>query len=99
MISRAKDSLEVIEMVIWVEEIFEADIRGNYGENFAGPRDMVDWLESKLSNHRPNKQAATLLRKLAKDQQRPELAEGLDGAWRREQIAAIVREIYDDRLW
>jgi hypothetical protein len=54
----------------------------------------VDWLELHLSNQRPNQAAAVLLRKLAKAQKNPELAEGLEGTWRREQIAAIVREIF-----
>jgi hypothetical protein len=53
----------------------------------------VDWLAMNLSNQRPNKQAAEFLRKLAKKRQNPELAEGLDGLWRRDQIAAIIREI------
>jgi hypothetical protein len=35
-----------------------------------------------------------LLRKLAKGRNNPELAEGLEGTWRREQIAAIIREIF-----
>jgi hypothetical protein len=35
-----------------------------------------------------------VLRKLAKSHNNPELAEGLEGTWRREQIAAIVREIF-----
>jgi hypothetical protein len=52
------------------------------------------WLERHLSNQRPNKEAAALLRKLAKAHNNPELAEGLEGTWRREQIAAIVREIF-----
>jgi hypothetical protein len=34
------------------------------------------------------------LKKLAKSQQRAELAEGFNGTWRREQIAAIVHEIF-----
>jgi hypothetical protein len=55
---------------------------------------MVDWLELYLSNQRLSKEAAALLRKLAKDHNKPELAEGLEGTWRREQIAAIVREIF-----
>ena len=36
--------------------------------------------------------AAALLKRLAKAHNNPELAEGLEGTWRREQIAAIVRE-------
>jgi hypothetical protein len=55
---------------------------------------MVDWLNFTLSNQRPNKQAAALLRKLAKANDDPRLAEGLEGTWRREQIAAIVHEIF-----
>jgi hypothetical protein len=35
-----------------------------------------------------------MLRGLAKAQDNPHLAEGLDGIWRREQIAAIVRELF-----
>jgi hypothetical protein len=35
-----------------------------------------------------------MLRRLAKAHNNPELAEGLEGTWRREQIAAIVREIF-----
>jgi hypothetical protein len=55
---------------------------------------MVDWLNFTLSNQRHNKQAAALLRKLAKANDDPRLAEGLEGTWRREQIAAIVHEIF-----
>jgi len=57
---------------------------------------MVEWLELHLSNQRVNKNVTALLRKLPKikDQNNPELAEGLEGTWRREQIAAIVRETY-----
>jgi len=54
----------------------------------------VDWLELHLSKQRPSKRAAALLKKLAKAHNNPELAEGLEGTWRREQIAAIVREIF-----
>jgi hypothetical protein len=62
--------------------------------SFGSPREMVDWLERHLSNQRANKQAADLLRKLAKRHHNPELPEGLEGTWRREQIAAIVREVF-----
>ena len=53
-----------------------------------------DWLELHLSNQRPSKGAAALLKRLAKAHNNPELAEGLEGTWRREQIAAIVREMF-----
>jgi hypothetical protein len=94
MTSKEMDSLDLVEAVMLVEEIFGTEIPDNDAESFGGPREMVDWLEPYLSNQRPNKQAAALLRKLAKAHDNPELAEGLEGTWRREQIAAIVREIF-----
>jgi hypothetical protein len=93
MIPRAMDSLEIVEMVMVFEEIFGTEIPDDDAEHLGNPREMVDLLDRQLSNQRPNKQAAAFLRKLAKNQQRPELAEGLEGTWRREQIAAIVREM------
>jgi len=79
-----------------IEEVFGADILDDDGEHFGSPREMVDWLEPRLSIQRPSKQAAALLRKLAKAQRRPELAEDLDGTWRPEQIAAVIREIFHE---
>jgi Phosphopantetheine attachment site len=94
MIPKAMDSLDLVEAVMLIEEIFGTDIPDNDAENFGSPREMVDWLEPHLLNRRPNKEAATLLRKLAKAHNNPELAEGLHGTWRRERIAAVVREIF-----
>jgi|SRR5882762_4850550 len=94
VIPKSMNSLDLVEMVMLVEEIFGTDILDDDGEHFGSPREMVDWLEPCLSNQRPNKHAAALLRKLAKDHESPELAEGLDGTWRREQIAAVIREIF-----
>ena len=94
MIPRAMDSLETVEMGMLVEEVFEVDIPDADAERFGSPREILGWLEARLSNQRPNKAARALLRQLAEDQQWPELAKGLDGLWRREQIAAIVREIF-----
>lgn len=73
--------------------MFYVEIPSPDGEGFGSPREIVDWPERHLSNQRLDKAAAAMLRKLAKDQNSPELAEGLEGTWRREQIAAIVREM------
>ena len=88
------DSLELVEAVMLIEEIFGTDIPNADAESFGTPKEMVDWLEPYLSNQRPNKQAESLLKRLAKAHENPRLAEGLDGPWRREQIAAIIREIF-----
>ena len=94
MIPKAMDSLDVVEAVMLIEEVLGIEIPDSDAEGFGSPREMVDWLEGHLSNQRPSKQAADLLRKLAKAHDIPELAEGLEGTWRREQIAAIVREVF-----
>jgi len=92
------DSLDVVELVMVLEEIFDAVIPNSDADRFGSPQDVVDSLEALLSNKRPNEQAIAMLKGLAKKHQWPELAEGLEGPWRREQIAAIVRELLrDDR--
>ncbi len=93
MTPRSMDSLDVVEMVMAFEEAFDVEIPDDDLGHLENRSEVVDRLERLLSNQRPNKAAKVLLKKLAKEQQRPELAEGLDGTWRREQIAAIVREM------
>jgi hypothetical protein len=87
------NSLDLVEMVMSFEEAFDIEIPNGVLEHFGRPSEIVDRFERLLSNQRPNKAAKAWLRKLAREQQRPELAEGLEGTWRREQIAAIVREM------
>lgn len=94
MMPKAMDSLDLVEAVILVEEIFGTEIPNNDAEGFGSPSEIVEWLEAHLSNERPNRQARDFLKKLAKDHDNPALAEGLEGTWRREQIAAIIREIF-----
>ena len=91
---RETDSLDTVEMVMAIEEVLGIEIPGN--TRFESLAELVDRLEVVLSNRRPNKEAVVLLRKIAKDRQQPELAERLEGPWRREQIAAIVREWFRD---
>jgi hypothetical protein len=76
------------------EEVFAVELPVHESGGFGSPQAMVDRLDLYLSNRRPNNEAAALLRKLAKDHNTPELAEALEGTWRREQIAGIVREIF-----
>jgi hypothetical protein len=96
MIPGAMDSFDFVEAVMVLEEVLGIEIPTDDAEQRGSPREMVDWLEQHLSNSRPTKQAAELLKGLAKSQNNPELAEGLQGVWRREQIAAIVRELFRD---
>jgi hypothetical protein len=93
MTPQSADSLDV-DIVMLCENIFETSISDDDTNHFNGPLGLEKWLERHLSNHRPNSDAAALLKMLAEAQLRPELAEGLDGTWRREQISAIVRYIF-----
>jgi hypothetical protein len=94
MISRAKDSLDFVEAVMVLEEVLGIEIPDGEAERFGSPRETVDCLQRCLSRQGPNKQATVLIKRLAKTQNNPALAEDLDGPWRREQIAAVVQEIF-----
>jgi len=93
MMPKEMGSLDLVEMVMAFEEAFDVEIPDNGIARADSLAEVLDLLDRALYNQRPNNAAKALLRKLAKEQQRPELAEGLEGTWRREQIAAIVREI------
>ena len=64
----AKDSLDVVEMVMAFEEVFGTEIPDDDFQRFDSPSEIVDRLERSLSNERPNKGARALLMKLAKEQ-------------------------------
>ena len=86
-------SLDLVELVMAFEEVFDVEIPDNDIADSDSLAELVDRFERALFNQRPNKAAKALLRKLAKEKQQPELAEGLEGTWRREQVAAIISEI------
>ena len=96
MVPRAMDSLDFVEAVMVLEEVLDVEIPANDSEQPGSPREMIDLLQHHLSNQCPTKKAADLLKGLAKSQNNPELAVGLEGVWRREQIAAIIRELFRD---
>ena len=94
MLHRAMDSLDSVEAVMVLEEVLDVQIQVDDAEQVGSPCEMVDLLEYQLSNERPTKVAADLLRGPAKSQNNPGLAGGLGGVWRREQIATIIRELF-----
>jgi len=90
------DNFDPVEAVMALEEVLEIEIWEDEAEQCGSPREMVDMLERHLSKERPTKRAVELLRNIAKSRNNPELAEGLDGVWRREQVAAIIGELFRD---
>jgi acyl carrier protein len=52
------DSLETVEMVMAIEEVFEGIFGINTEiETFSCAGEIIDWLEAQLSSERPNKAA------------------------------------------
>jgi hypothetical protein len=88
-----KASTTSTELLEERKNFLELAISDEEAESLSSPRELVDVLERKLSGIRPNHAARLFLTGLASEQQRPEFAAGLDGPWRREQIAALVREL------
>ena len=62
--------------------------------SFGNLREIVDHLELQLKGWGPNPVAADFLKKLAETQNSPTLAQGLHDSWRREQISAVIQEIF-----
>jgi hypothetical protein len=96
MISESMDGGDV-DFVMFCENIFDLHIPDDDAKHLASPLGIQEWLVQHLSNQRPTQDAAELLRMLAESQQRPELAEGLGGSWQREQISALVWDIFRKR--
>jgi hypothetical protein len=92
------DSLDYVEAIFCLEEVFEVEVPEKYSEGFESHREIVDWLEPSLSNTRPNERAKAFLRRLATAQHRPELIEELNGCWNRIQITAIVEEVFPSEV-
>ena len=88
------NSLDRVEALMLLEEVFGADILDDGEESFQSLDELVNRFLLYLSNQRPNDEAVKLLKRLAKSNNDPALAEGLDGLWRREQIAAITSYIF-----
>jgi len=62
-----------------LEELFEIEIPDRETETFGSPREIVNSLEVRLANRRPNKEAAEFLKRIAKEEDRPELIRDLNG--------------------
>ena len=59
------------------------------------PREVVDYFALHLRGWGPNRAAAAFLKEMSKKHNNPTLAEGLHSSWRRDQISAVICEIFD----
>ena len=88
------DELEKIELA---EEVFGTDFPLDLTAdlNVNNPCEVVDYFVLHLKGWGPNPVAADLLKQLASKRSSPTLAQGLHDCWRREQISAVIQEIFN----
>jgi len=84
------EDLEKIELA---EEVFGTDFPVDLTVN--NPREVVDYFLLHLKGWGPNPVAADFLKQLATKHNSPALAQGLHDSWRREQISAVIQEIFN----
>jgi len=88
------EDLEKIEVA---EEVFGTDfpveLTGVLTVN--SPREVVDYFVLHLKGWGPKPVAADFLKQLATKHNAPGLAQGLNDSWRREQISAVIQEIFN----
>src|SRR5437660_10525343 len=84
---------EELEKIEFAEALFGTDFPVDL--TLDNPREVVDYFVLHLRGWGPNPAAADLLKKLAKRHNSPALAQGLHDNWRREQISAVIHEIFD----
>jgi hypothetical protein len=84
---------EELEKIGLAEDLFGTDLPVDLA--FDNPPGLVDYLVLQLRGWGPKPLAADFLKKLAETHDAPALAQGLHDSWRREQISAIIQEIFN----
>jgi hypothetical protein len=84
---------EELEKIGLAQDLFGIDFPVDLA--FDNPPELVDYLVLRLRGWGPNPFAADFLKKLAETHNSPALAQGLHNSWRREQISAIIQEIFN----
>ena len=83
---------EELEKIGLAEDLFGTDLPVDLA--FDNPREIVDYLALQLKGWGPNPVAKRFLKQLATKRNSPALAQGLHDSWRREQISAVIQEIF-----
>ena len=88
---------EELEKIELAEELFGADFPVDLTEDLTvnNPREVVDYFVLHLKGWGPNPIASDFLKQLATKRNSPALAQGLNDSWRREQISAVIQEIFN----
>jgi hypothetical protein len=88
---------EELEKIELAEEVFGTDFPVDLTEDLSvnNPREVVDYFVLHLKGWGPNAVASDFLKQLATKHNSPALAQGLHDSWRREQISAVIQEIFN----
>lgn len=84
---------EELEKIELAEDVFGTDLPVDLV--FDNPRGIVNYLVLQLRGWGPNRVAADFLKRLATKRNNPALAQGLHDSWRRDQISAVIEEIFN----
>jgi hypothetical protein len=84
---------EELKQIELAEEVFGTDFPVDL--TFDNPREVVDYFVLQLKDWGPNPVAADFLKRLATKRNSLALAQGLHDSWRREQISAVIQEIFN----
>lgn len=84
---------EELKKIELAEDLFGTDLPVDL--TIDNPREIVDYLALQLRGWGPSPVAADFLKQLATKRNSPALAQGVHGSWRREQISAIIEEIFN----
>lgn len=88
---------EELEKIELAEEVLGTDFPVHLTEDLtvSNPREVVDYFVLHLKGWGPNPVASDFLKQLAAKNNSPALAQGLHDSWRREQISAVIQEIFN----
>ena len=84
---------EELEKIELAEDVFGTNLPVDLA--FDNPREIVSYLALQLRGWGPNRVAADFLKQLATKRNSPALAHGLHVSWRRDQISAVIEEIFN----
>ena len=87
------EKIELAEYLFGVDFSVEIDVTEDLTLNH--PLELVNSFSLKLRGWGPSPVAADFLKEMAKKYDSPALAEGLHCSWRRDQISALIREIFN----
>jgi hypothetical protein len=88
---------EELDKIELAEELFGTDFPVTLTVDLTvnNPREVVDYFVLHLNGWGPNPVAADFLKQLAAKHNNPALAQGLHDSWRRQQISAVIQEIFN----